>query len=234
MSSGKRLAPSCPDSVSKRACEDNEELTCCICFDLAVDAVQVSCCGALHCRTCISKCTACPMCRGPVVSVLSDFRRERLSAAALRPCLNAGCTFQGTRAAVIAHEDVCQYVPRGTFLAKIARLQSELEGALAAHADQIEQMRNQMQLSQRSLMACALGADPAISAMQYLYGAKNVFAVERAAAHARQHSICFWIERAFVGHLKSFSCRLRHWQAMEHSLATEFICEALVVRIDFF
>jgi hypothetical protein len=83
-------------------------------------------------------------------------------------------------------------------------------------------------------MACALGADPATSAMQYLYGAKNVFAVERAAAHARHHSICFWIERAFVGHLKSLSSRMRHLQPMEHSLAMEFICETLMVRIHLF
>jgi hypothetical protein len=231
MSSGKRLAPSCPDSVSKRVCEDNEELACCICSDLAVDAVQVSCCGALHCRTCISKCTACPMCRSPVVSVLSDFRRERLSAAALRPCVNAGCTFQGTRAAVTAHEDLCQYVPRGSLLAKIVKLQSELQGALTAHAAQIELMKNQMQRSQQSLMACALGADPATSAMQCLYGdrAKKVFAVHRAEAHARQRSICFWIDGPFVGHIKtSFVPPVER-----HSFAMELICEHLMVRFVF-
>jgi hypothetical protein len=34
-SSGKRIAPSYPDSVPKRLCENNEESACCICFDLA-------------------------------------------------------------------------------------------------------------------------------------------------------------------------------------------------------
>jgi hypothetical protein len=62
----------------------SDELMCSICFDLAVDAVQVSCCGALHCRACISKCTACEMCRNPVPELVPDIRRERLSAAALR------------------------------------------------------------------------------------------------------------------------------------------------------
>ena len=46
--------------------DGSDELMCSICFDLAVDAVQVSCCGALHCRACISKCTAWEMCRNPV------------------------------------------------------------------------------------------------------------------------------------------------------------------------
>ena len=169
MSSGEPLAPSCPHSVPKRICEDSEELACCICFDLAVDAVQVSCCGALHCRTCISRC----MCRSPVVSVVSDFRRERLSAAAIRPCANAGCIFQGTGAAVSAHHDLCEYVPRSSFIMKITKLQSELQGALSAHAARIESMTNQETEMQRSLMACALSADPATSALQYLYGAKK-------------------------------------------------------------
>jgi hypothetical protein len=232
MASGKRLAPSCPDSVPKRICEDSEELVCCICFDLAVDAVQVSCCGALHCRTCISRCTACPMCRSPVVSVLSDFRRERLSAAAIRPCANAGCIFQGMRAAVSAHEDLCEYVPRSSFIVKITKLQSELQGALSAHAAHIESMTNQKTEMQRSLMACALSADPATSALQYLYGAKNVFAVHRAAAHARQYSICFWIESAFVGNIKT-SIVPPMERLQQHSFAMELICETLMVRFVF-
>jgi hypothetical protein len=107
---------------------------------------------------------------------------------------------------------------------KIAKLQSELQGALSAHAAHIESMTNQKTEMQRSLMACALGADPATSAMQYLYGAKNVFAVHRAAAHARQHSICFWIESAVVGHIKKFPYHINDM---------DLICATLMVRIDF-
>jgi hypothetical protein len=80
---------------------------------------------------------------------------------------------------------------------KITKLQSELQGALSARAAHIESMTNQKNGMQRSLMACALSADPATSALQYLFGAKNVFAVHRAEAHARQRSICVWIESAF-------------------------------------
>lgn len=58
--------------------DGSDELMCSICFDLAVDAVQVSCCGALHCRACISKCTACPMCRNPCLLPFHPFRIQCL------------------------------------------------------------------------------------------------------------------------------------------------------------
>jgi hypothetical protein len=108
----KRLSSSCSAAAPKRQNDDIEELKCSICFDLAVDAVQVSCCGALHCSDCISKCAACPMCRNAVVRWVSDFRRERLSAAALRQCPNQGCAFEGNRASLMAHQEECDFLPR--------------------------------------------------------------------------------------------------------------------------
>ena len=103
--------------------DENEELQCLICFQLAVDAVQVRCCGALHCRACISKCKTCPLCRKTLSadSIISDVRCERLSAAAPRPCSYAeeGCKFKGSRTSVSAHEELCDFVPRSILREKM-------------------------------------------------------------------------------------------------------------------
>lgn len=91
MSSKKRVSVS-PASVAglKRqfSFDAIENLQCLICQELVVDAVQVLCCGALHCRACISKCDRCPQCRKHVNAdcIGFDVRCERLSAAYVRPC----------------------------------------------------------------------------------------------------------------------------------------------------
>ena len=112
MSSKKHVSvspASVPTAVKRprAAADENEELQCLICFELVVDAVQVRCCGALHCRACISQCEKCPMCRKPVNAdtIIPDVRCERLSAAAIRPCSYAeeGCVFKANRASVAAH-----------------------------------------------------------------------------------------------------------------------------------
>ena len=133
MSSKKRVSVS-PASVStavkrQRAADENEELQCLICFELVVDAVQVRCCGALHCRACISKCDKCPQCRKPVNAdaIVPDVRCERLSAAAIRPCSYAeeGCVFKANRTSIAAHEEMCDYVPRSVLRAIIQKLKHD-------------------------------------------------------------------------------------------------------------
>jgi hypothetical protein len=126
MSSNKRVSVS-PASVAglKRQCslDVSESLQCLICQELVVDAVQVVCCGALHCRACISKCDRCPQCRKPVTAdcIVRDVRCERLAAACVRPCPNAqhGCNFNKNRASVTEHEAICDFVPRSVLRQKI-------------------------------------------------------------------------------------------------------------------
>ena len=141
MSSKKRVSVS-PASVStavkrqRAASDENEELQCLICFELVVDAVQVRCCGALHCRACISKCDKCPQCRKPVNAdaIIPDVRCERLSAAAIRPCSYAeeGCVFKANRASVAAHEELCDYVPRSVLREKIQKLEHDRDEQILA------------------------------------------------------------------------------------------------------
>jgi hypothetical protein len=224
---------SAADSKRQR-CEldNNEELKCSICFDLVVDAVQVRCCGALHCRACISKCATCPLCRKPLgaESIISDVRCERLSAAAIRQCSHAanGCTFKGNRASVTSHEALCDFVPPGVLRNEIQKLNEallanstnfdrmkaekmklrqelneiqKLNEALLANSTNFERMKAEKMKLQQELMNCALGPEPAASAMRVLHhisADKAVFVIDRAAASGHSTWICSWFEGAFV------------------------------------
>ena len=134
MPSKKRVSVS-PASVAalKRqfSLDASENLQCLICQELVVHAVQVVCCGALHCRACISKCDRCPQCRKLVTAdcIIRDVRCERLAAACLRPCPNAqhGCDFNGNRASVTEHEAICDFVPRSVLRQKIQEVELELQ-----------------------------------------------------------------------------------------------------------
>ena len=206
MSREKRCPPSISAAEPKRHhSEENEELMCSICFDLVVDAVQVGCCGALHCRACIVKCTTCPLCREPLraENLYLDVRRERLSAAALRQCCHAenGCIFKGNRASVIAHEPLCDFVPPGVFRNSIQKLQRELEEALLLNSTNVERMTK----LQRTLMNCALGPEPAIQAIRVLHSIhveNSIFAIDRAASAGKLHWVCSWFGAANKNKMK--------------------------------
>jgi hypothetical protein len=150
--SGSSSSISAADPKRQR-CEldDNEELKCSICFDLVVDAVQVRCCGALHCRACISKCATCPLCRKPLgaENIISDVRCERLSAAATRQCSHAanGCTFKGNRASVTAHEALCDFIPSGVLRNEIQKLNE----ALMVNSTNFERMKAEKMKLQQEL-----------------------------------------------------------------------------------
>ena len=164
--------------------EENEEMQCLICLDLAVDAVQVSCCGALHCRACILHCTVCPQCRKTIPSVVPDVRRERLSAAALRRCSQEenGCQFQGNRASVASHEDICDFVPRAVLRARMLKAESQ-------HVASIQRIKE--------FMTCALNPDPAATALRLLYSTcanMGVFEISRAESRGRSHWVCSWFK----------------------------------------
>ena len=219
MSSRKRVSVS-PASVAtavkrqRAAADEHEELQCLICFELVVDAVQVRCCGALHCRACISKCTTCPMCRKPVNAdtIIPDVRCERLSAAAIRPCSYAeeGCAFKANRTSVAAHEELCDYVPRSVLREKIQKVERDMREQSLGHMTErfrlIEQNsaiserakteKNQMQ---QALVKCALGPQPAKAALRVLYGMRDdriVCEIDREAAKGRSYGVISYHDAA--------------------------------------
>jgi hypothetical protein len=212
--SGKEDAPVSPPSVStagkrlRASADENEELHCPICFELLVDAVQVRCCGALHCRACISKCATCPMCRKPVNAdtIMPDVRCERMSAAVIRTCsyVEEGCAFEGNRAAVAAHEELCDYVPRSVLREKIQKLKNDMREQLHAHLTErlnltlensaiSKRAKTAKKQMQQALVSCALGPQPAQSALRVLYklhADTEVYEIDREAAKGRSHAVC--------------------------------------------
>jgi hypothetical protein len=201
MSSKKRGSVS-PDSVSaadkrqRAAADENEELQCQICFELVVDAVQVRCCGALHCRACISQCTKCPLCRKPVNAdtITPDVRCERLSAAAIRKCsyVEEGCAFKGNRASVAAHEELCDYVPRSVLREKIQKLDNDLAQMTERFRLTSKRAKTEKKQMQQALVKCAVGPQPAQAALRVLYelqADREVFEIDREAAKGRSHAV---------------------------------------------
>ena len=167
------VSPASVRASKRRAVlSDDVDLQCLICQELVVDATQTMCCGALHCRSCVSRCKTCPNCRKPLSldKIIPDVRSERLSAARLRMCPYAvdGCTFEGNRSSVAIHEQQCDFVPRSVLRKKI----EELNIVIAAKDTEIQRANKAAQetVKQQELMLCALGPDPAISALRVLYG----------------------------------------------------------------
>jgi hypothetical protein len=201
--SGRKVSVS-PASVSapkRRAFSSDEiDLQCLICQDLAVDATQTMCCGALHCRSCISQCPSCPNCRKTLEkdSIIPDVRCERLSAARVRMCSYAdnGCAFEGNRSSVAAHEQQCDFVPRSVLRGKI----EALNAVIAAKDKEIQKANRDAQRAvalvvenelkptldeQKALVLSALGPDPATSTLRVVYGLpphRKLFVVKRQDA----------------------------------------------------
>ena len=141
------------------------------------------------------------MCRKPLgaESIISDVRCERLSAAAIRQCSHAanGCTFKGNRAFVTAHDALCDFVPPAVLRNEIQKLNE----ALLANSTNFERMKAEKTKLQQELINCALGPEPAASAMRVLHhisAGKAVFVIDRAAASGNSQWICSWFESEFV------------------------------------
>jgi hypothetical protein len=186
--------------------EENEELMCMICLELANAATQVTCCGARNCRACISRCQYCPNCRQPVspINIVCDVRCERLSAAALRPCIHDanGCRFEGNRVEVAAHEESCKFEPSSAVL---QRFQTTAVRYKAVVQDMVLFTKRIEELSTHSLklsakyMKAAFGAQPIQEAMRLFHdiGAeRRVYQVSRAESRDRAHTVssgcAFW------------------------------------------
>jgi len=252
MSSKKRgsVSPASASDAELKRQRENEDLQCLICLELVVDAVQVRCCGVLHCRACISKCEKCPLCRKTLRAgdITPDTKSERLSAAAVRPCLykEDGCMFEGNRASITAHHDICDFVPRSVLRERIQEFQREQTNQMFAHCNEkykliarIERSRliseNSMAISERAqaeklemqeaLMKCALGPEPAEAALKVLYDIpddEGIATMYRRVANGKPHFVCHW------AHL-SIELRVRE---SNHNVAVWFEQEPMSYEAD--
>ena len=90
-----------------------DDIECQICYELAVGAHQMGCCGKTYCYQCWTIIqggpNACPSCRHPNPWAWPDLKTERVSKACARPCSFAvqGCRFVGDRVSTIEHERTC-------------------------------------------------------------------------------------------------------------------------------
>jgi hypothetical protein len=123
-------------------------------------------------------------------SIIPDARCERLSAARHRMCPYAenGCVFGGIRSSVAAHEQQCDFVPRSVMKEKITEmgaviaakdkeiLKKHKDGARAADLVVARELIPVLE-GQKTLMQCALGPDPAKSALRALYRLSPLHAI---------------------------------------------------------
>eukprot|EP01036_Dinobryon_divergens_P031786 gene31786-41254_t len=115
------------------------DLLCIACQDLVIDAMQITCCGSLFCRGCITPWItdhgSCPCCRKEITiaDIFCDVRSERKSANHPRACKlkDRGCKFIGDRHESVLHENQCEYIPVAPLRKKIADLTAELNEAAA-------------------------------------------------------------------------------------------------------
>lgn len=97
-----------------------DDILCEICHELVVDAVQITCCGALGCGSCakalIAGVETCPFCKvsAKTMQTVPDKRAERKSMLFPRCCSyrNEGCQFVGNRAEVCEHIRYCECIPK--------------------------------------------------------------------------------------------------------------------------
>ena len=132
---GKRKSESTIDHVKEFQLE--LDLLCVTCRDLVTDAMQITCCGSIFCRACITPWltdnSSCPCCRNAVTiaDVFCDLRSERKSANHPRACKHKerGCEFIGDRQETVVHDNLCEYIPVAPLRKKISDLTAELNEA---------------------------------------------------------------------------------------------------------
>jgi len=91
-----------------------EELKCGICLDIAVNAVETSCCNHIYCQKCLTELTsnkrvsACPECRSELQFVISKLARRMIGYLPIS-CSYEGCDTQTTRSNLEDHKNICEY-----------------------------------------------------------------------------------------------------------------------------
>ena len=85
-----------------------DSMTCPICFELANDAVETSCCHHVYCEYCLSIVgnRSCPQCRQPFKMLVSHISRRIIGAMPV-PCTIMGCTAKVMRSELKDHEMNC-------------------------------------------------------------------------------------------------------------------------------
>ncbi|XP_032612060.1 E3 ubiquitin-protein ligase SIAH1B-like [Hylobates moloch] len=83
---------------------------CPVCLDYALPPILQCQRGHLVCRSCRSKLTSCPICRGPL-GYIRNLAMEKVANFVLFPCRYAclGCEITLAHAEKVGHEDVCQF-----------------------------------------------------------------------------------------------------------------------------
>ena len=87
-----------------------DSMTCPICFELAVDAVETSCCHQVYCQPCLSLVgnRSCPQCRQQFDMQISHISR-RIIGSMPTPCSIKGCNKRVMRSELKDHELQCTY-----------------------------------------------------------------------------------------------------------------------------
>ncbi len=85
------------------------ELKCLICHDVARDPQQISCCGKVYCKDCLTECETCPTCRkrsSSFADLVSSKRIQSLKVTCDNE--NAGCAWSGKLGDLDDHLSVCE------------------------------------------------------------------------------------------------------------------------------
>ena len=85
-----------------------EDLKCCICLDIAKDAVETTCCFQVNCQQCMSNLEECPICRAEL-TVKPSMVVRRIIGRLPVTCPNKGCNFQTTRSDLDQHCMKCEF-----------------------------------------------------------------------------------------------------------------------------
>ena len=84
--------------------EENKDLECGICLDLATEAVETTCCHQIFCESCLGGVETCPMCRKALIATPSVIIRRIIGRLPV-PCTFCGATVE--RGSIKAHLLVC-------------------------------------------------------------------------------------------------------------------------------
>lgn len=111
-----------------------DDVSCDLCHELVVDAVQLTCCGALGCRDCVNALVtnveSCPFCfsSAKTMQIVVDKRAERKSMFPRRCSFwKEGCEFVGIRAEMNEHKRHCQCIPKQRLIGMLKMAEHDVE-----------------------------------------------------------------------------------------------------------
>ena len=81
-----------------------EEFLCSVCLHYLHEPVAVAACSHVFCRSCIDRCSVCPLCRSPIFSLVEAYWTCEQMQQITDSC--GYCRFSGSLLAVGAHQKV--------------------------------------------------------------------------------------------------------------------------------